>query len=474
MKIFQSILIASLGFIVIGNFSNSYALDFTYEDYIPKWAIPMDETSALSMCGTITHETVDHKWCNAFGNFVNSQWKETMNQNTSEMNVSKDIPQWIRNNAEWWAASLISDKDFVKGLEYLIQKGILQVPTSTKVDSASSEQIPSWLRNNASWWSQGLLSDDEFVKGIQYLTSNGIINVSQNNLSCLGNGLCISARIEKIVDGDTIYVEGYKVRLSLANTPERTEFGFTEATEFTKKLCPVGSVVIVDQDDKQPYDVYDRLLGKVYCNGKILNSELLSNGYANILTQYCTTSEFSNEPWTQDFGCGESSSASVIVSKKPEYSLTPTLTANAISPWEIRLSWFPPTDTLKQSITGYLIEREIIEDVLYDEIITVSGSTTTYTVSGLETEKTYSYVITANLSEGDTPRSNSASATTKTNSEPTTSSQQVDCDPSYPDFCIPSPPPDLDCKDIPQKRFTVLQPDPHRFDGDKDGIGCES
>jgi len=49
-----------------------------------------------------------------------------------------------------------------------------------------------------------------------------------------------------------------------------------------------------------------------------------------------------------------------------------------------------------------------------------------------------------------------------------------DCDESYPDFCIPSPPPDLDCKDIPQKKFTVLQPDPHRFDGDKDGIGCES
>ena len=48
------------------------------------------------------------------------------------------------------------------------------------------------------------------------------------------------------------------------------------------------------------------------------------------------------------------------------------------------------------------------------------------------------------------------------------------CDPSYPDFCIPPPPPDLDCKDIPQKKFTVLQPDPHHFDGDKDGIGCES
>ena len=42
------------------------------------------------------------------------------------------------------------------------------------------------------------------------------------------------------------------------------------------------------------------------------------------------------------------------------------------------------------------------------------------------------------------------------------------------DKSIPSSPPDLDCKDIPQKKFTVLQPDPHRFDGDKNGVGCES
>jgi endonuclease YncB( thermonuclease family) len=48
------------------------------------------------------------------------------------------------------------------------------------------------------------------------------------------------------------------------------------------------------------------------------------------------------------------------------------------------------------------------------------------------------------------------------------------CHPSYPDFCIPSPPPDLNCGQIAQKRFTVLPPDPHRFDGNKDGIGCES
>ena len=48
------------------------------------------------------------------------------------------------------------------------------------------------------------------------------------------------------------------------------------------------------------------------------------------------------------------------------------------------------------------------------------------------------------------------------------------CDPSYPTVCIAPPPPDLDCGDIPHKRFRVRPPDPHRFDGEGDGLGCES
>ncbi len=48
------------------------------------------------------------------------------------------------------------------------------------------------------------------------------------------------------------------------------------------------------------------------------------------------------------------------------------------------------------------------------------------------------------------------------------------CDPSYPGVCIPPSPPDLDCADITFRRFQVLPPDPHRFDGDSNGVGCES
>jgi micrococcal nuclease len=48
------------------------------------------------------------------------------------------------------------------------------------------------------------------------------------------------------------------------------------------------------------------------------------------------------------------------------------------------------------------------------------------------------------------------------------------CEPSYPDVCIPPGPPDLDCGDVSYRRFRVLAPDPHRFDADGDGIGCET
>lgn len=54
-----------------------------------------------------------------------------------------------------------------------------------------------------------------------------------------------------------------------------------------------------------------------------------------------------------------------------------------------------------------------------------------------------------------------------------TAALSVACDPSYPSVCIPPPPPDLDCSDIPYRDFPVLPPDPDHFDGDHNGFGCE-
>ena len=128
--------------------------------------------------------------------------------------------------------------------------------------------------------------------------------INPNAPQCIGDELCISETVVRIVDGDTLYLKGgYEVRLSLTDTPERHEMGFHDASQFTAKTCPVTVTAVFDQDDEQPYDVYGRLIGKITCNGKVLNSELLYSGHANILKQYCSTSEFSNESWAKEFGC---------------------------------------------------------------------------------------------------------------------------------------------------------------------------
>lgn len=49
------------------------------------------------------------------------------------------------------------------------------------------------------------------------------------------------------------------------------------------------------------------------------------------------------------------------------------------------------------------------------------------------------------------------------------------CDPNYAG-CVPPYPPDLDCDDIRARALDpvrVLGSDPHRLDGDRDGLGCE-
>lgn len=47
------------------------------------------------------------------------------------------------------------------------------------------------------------------------------------------------------------------------------------------------------------------------------------------------------------------------------------------------------------------------------------------------------------------------------------------CDLSYTTARFPAPP-DIACVETAEKNFTVVLPDLHRFDGDRDGVDCET
>jgi len=88
------------------------------------------------------------------------------------------ILELVRENAEWWAQGAIGDSDFVSGIQYLIKEGIMTIPETVQSTAGNdSQEIPAWIKNNAEWWAQGLITDDDFVKGIQYLVENGIIHI---------------------------------------------------------------------------------------------------------------------------------------------------------------------------------------------------------------------------------------------------------------------------------------------------------
>ena len=90
------------------------------------------------------------------------------------------VPTWVKNNAGWWAEDEIDDDTFVQGLQFLIQQEILEIPVMTQTPSenmSESDEIPEWVKNNAGWWADDLISESDFLHGIQFLIQNEVIRV---------------------------------------------------------------------------------------------------------------------------------------------------------------------------------------------------------------------------------------------------------------------------------------------------------
>jgi len=92
--------------------------------------------------------------------------------------VELHIPEWIKDNAGWWANDAISESDFINALQYLIKERIIVIPGLVESGEGSGQAVPEWVKSNAGWWADGTISDNEFVSAIQYLVEQGIIRVN--------------------------------------------------------------------------------------------------------------------------------------------------------------------------------------------------------------------------------------------------------------------------------------------------------
>jgi len=44
--------------------------------------------------------------------------------------------------------------------------------------SDTTSAIPDWIKNNAGWWAEGSVDDDSFIRGLQFLIKEGLMTIS--------------------------------------------------------------------------------------------------------------------------------------------------------------------------------------------------------------------------------------------------------------------------------------------------------
>ena len=75
------------------------------------------------------------------------------------------IPYWINDLAKLWLTPPnIPDKEFAKGIAYLIEQKVLDVQ-----ESGDELYIPKWFKFTTAWWSSGQITDTTYTHAIQYL-----------------------------------------------------------------------------------------------------------------------------------------------------------------------------------------------------------------------------------------------------------------------------------------------------------------
>lgn len=519
------------------------------------------------------------------------------------------IPSWIKTTAGWWSDGQIDDSDFVKAIEFLINEGIILVPTAEKdsqtivtsdevyqlpkykqttsidisgfisnykrgttvdvliikpngeehelsflaskdgfygttfdvphnaqtgeyslfvsyggftVDSRTislvedlsaiskaSKDIPPWIKNNAGWWSKNQIGESDFLNSMQWLIENNIIHVTKQDevldvsdedseettleitesktktfqysqQDCSGSARCFTGQVTEVIDEDTIRVDGQSIRFALASTPELSEYGGHQAKKFVEQVCPVGSEVLVDEDDGQTQGSYGRIIALIYCNGNNLNELVIVSGFGSLETIFCYNSEFSSDSWAQNNGCTSSASTeSTSYECPPDYPYE----------WSDGYCYDQPEFYDNGCPNGYPYLWSdglcyTIPEIVYDEpeetTPSCDPSYPTVCIAPYPPDLDCDEIPYSNfVVVGSDPHGFDADydgigcevgSPQDTAEEPST----PECDPSYPDVCIPPYPPDLDCGEIPYKNFRVVGSDPHGFDGDKDGIGCES
>ncbi|MHA7646822.1 hypothetical protein [Nitrosopumilus sp. S4] len=88
------------------------------------------------------------------------------------------IPEVIKPILANWLSGNISDGFLMDAIQKYISTDIIIVPFDINESNVYDIKIPEWVKNVGYWWIEGGISDDEFAKAFNYLLDKKIISYS--------------------------------------------------------------------------------------------------------------------------------------------------------------------------------------------------------------------------------------------------------------------------------------------------------
>jgi len=96
---------------------------------------------------------------------------------TPEVKPVTLIPEWIKNQSNWWVNGVISDSQFIQSIQYLMENEIIIIPNLPESSQETEESVPPWFKQSTKYWLSGQTTELEFANSLEYLVKKGIIRI---------------------------------------------------------------------------------------------------------------------------------------------------------------------------------------------------------------------------------------------------------------------------------------------------------
>ena len=59
---------------------------------------------------------------------------KSLDEEHNAQDIKPKVPDWVQNNAKWYGEGLLTEDDFVQGLEWMINNGVIQLATPVGIN----------------------------------------------------------------------------------------------------------------------------------------------------------------------------------------------------------------------------------------------------------------------------------------------------------------------------------------------------